>query len=374
MKVAVVADWLTAYAGAERVIEAIIEIYPQADIYTTVYDAKGMKNSKINNFKVYETFISKLPKAKKWYQKYLPLMPLAIEQLDLSSYDVVISSSHAVAKGVITGPDQLHVCYCHSPIRYAWDFQHQYLREAGMSKGIKSWVARWLLHRIRLWDVRTSNGVDVFIANSKYIARRINKVYGRKASVIYPNVAIDDFQVNQNKEDFYLAASRLVPYKRVDLIVEAFSQMPDKTLVVIGDGPQMESIRAKAGSNVTLMGYQNFDVLKGHMSRAKAFVFAAEEDFGIMPVEVQACGTPVIAYGRGGSLETVVEGQTGTFLHEQTAISICDAVSTFEARQEPWSHETIRKNAERFSTERFQREFKVLIDTHYKDLCNQRGF
>ncbi|HBR3283618.1 TPA: glycosyltransferase, partial [Klebsiella pneumoniae] len=279
-------------------------------------DKKKFKNKKITT-----TFIQKLPKAKKKYQQYLPLMPLAIEQLDLSSHDIILSSSHAVAKGVLTGPDQLHISYVHSPIRYAWDLQHQYLRESGLNRGIKGLFAKWILHKIRLWDTRTANGVDFFIANSKFISRRIKKVYGREADVIYPPVDVERFKLKREKQDFYLTASRLVPYKRIDLIVEAFSKMPEKRLVVIGDGPEMSKIRKIAGANIEILGFQPNDVMEEYMMDAKAFVFAAEEDFGITPVEAQACGTPVIAFGKGGVLETIKnlgqEEPTGLFFYEQ---------------------------------------------------------
>jgi glycosyltransferase involved in cell wall biosynthesis len=309
------------------------------------------------------SFIQRLPKAQRRYRTYLPLMPLAIEQFDLRGYDLVISSSHAVAKGVITGPDQLHICYCHSPMRYAWDLQHQYLKESGLERGMKSWIARALLHYLRLWDSRTANGVDVFIANSRYIARRILKVYRREAEVIYPPVDVEAFTLRQDKEDFYLTASRMVPYKRIDLIVEAFSQMPDRRLVVIGDGPEMPKVRAKAGPNVTLLGYQPFEVLRDYMQRAKAFVFAAEEDFGIAPVEAQACGTPVIAFGKGGAAETVVAGETGVFFQDQNVSSLIKAIEEFEKLS--FNPLRVRKNAERFSSERFRREFAALIEREW---------
>lgn len=230
-------------------------------------------------------------------------MPLAIEQLDVSEHEILLSSSHAVAKGILSGPDQLHISYVHSPIRYAWDLQHQYLRESNLNKGLKGLIAKYLLHKIRMWDYRTANGVDYFVANSNFIARRIKKVYARHADVIYPPVNVERFPLKSTKDDFYFTASRLVPYKRIDLIVEAFSQMPNKRLVVIGDGPEMSKIKAKASSNIEVLGYQKDDVMLECMQNAKAFVFAAEEDFGITPVEAQACGTPVIAFGKGGDLK-----------------------------------------------------------------------
>jgi len=363
MRVALVHDWFTVYAGAERVVEQILRVFPQADVYALVDFLKEEERGFLQGKRAQVSFIQRLPKARQGYRIYLPLMPLAIEQFDLRGYDLLISSSHAVAKGVITGPDQLHICYCHSPIRYAWDLQHQYLKESGLERGMKSWIARALLHYLRLWDSRTANGVDLFIANSRYIARRILKVYRRQAEVIYPPVDVEAFTLWQDKEDFYLAASRMVPYKRMDLIVEAFAQMPNKKLVVIGDGPEMPKVRAKAGPNVTLLGYQPFEVLRDYMQRAKAFVFAAEEDFGIAPVEAQACGTPVIAFGKGGAAETVVAGETGIFFQDQNVPSLIKAIEEFEKlRFDPLR---VRKNAERFSSERFRREFAALIEREW---------
>ena len=307
------------------------------------------------------------------FRSYLPLMPLAIEQLDLSAYDLVISSNHAVAKGVITGPGQLHLSYVHSPMRYAWDLQHQYLAEAGLTRGLKSALARLALHYLRQWDVRSANGVDGFIANSHFIARRIRKVYRREASVIHPPVDVARFPLRTDKQDFYLTASRMVPYKKVPLIVQAFARMPEKRLVVIGDGPEFGKAKAAAefngtnAANITLLGHAPGEVLVDHMQRAKAFVFAAEEDFGITPLEAQACGTPVIAFGRGGSLETVRgEGEpgsrTGVFFGEQTVESIVAAVRVFEAEPKAFTPAACRANAERFSQEVFRVAFGANVE------------
>ncbi|HBQ5372280.1 TPA: glycosyltransferase family 4 protein, partial [Klebsiella pneumoniae] len=324
-------DWFVTYAGSEKVVAEFIDLFPDAKVYGVVDFLSEDDKKKFKNKKIITTFIQKLPKAKKKYQQYLPLMPLAIEQLDLSSHDIILSSSHAVAKGVLTGPDQLHISYVHSPIRYAWDLQHQYLRESGLNRGIKGLFAKWILHKIRLWDTRTANGVDFFIANSKFISRRIKKVYGREADVIYPPVDVERFKLKREKQDFYLTASRLVPYKRIDLIVEAFSKMPEKKLVVIGDGPEMSKIRKIAGANIEILGFQPNDVMEEYMMDAKAFVFAAEEDFGITPVEAQACGTPVIAFGKGGVLETIKnlgqEEPTGLFFYEQNIDSLISAIN-----------------------------------------------
>ena len=359
MKVAIVHDWLVTYAGAEKVVEQLLNIFPQADLFALVDFLPDNQRDFIKHKKVHTTFIQHLPGAKKHYRSYLPLMPLAIEQLDVSAYDIVISSSHCVAKGILTGPDQIHISYIHSPIRYAWDLQHQYLRESGLDHGLKGWLAKIILHYMRIWDTRTANGVDYFIANSKFIAKRIKKVYGREAEVIYPPVDIDKFELCEDKQDYYLTASRMVPYKKMKLIVEAFNEMPDKKLVVIGTGPEYEKTKAIAKDNIEMMGYQPDEVLKEKMQHAKAFVFAAEEDFGITPVEAQACGTPVIAYGRGGAFETVIDGRTGILFSKQMIESIQAAVSRFEINSE-LNSSSCRANAERFSIDRFTYNMKNL--------------
>jgi glycosyltransferase involved in cell wall biosynthesis len=372
LRVAIVHDWLVVYAGAERVLEQMLEILPQADLFAVVDFLEPDARRFIRNKPVTTTFIQKLPGARRHYRSYLPLMPLAIEQLDLSGYDLVISSSASVAKGVITGPDQLHVCMCYSPMRYAWDLTHQYLRESKLTSGLKSWLTRWLLHRIRMWDYRTANGVDEFIAISKFIGRRIHKVYGRESTVIYPPVDVFAFAPADQREEFYVTASRMVPYKRIDLIVEAFAQMPDRKLVVIGDGPEFARIKKIATPNVQLLGYQPYEVLKSHLQRAKAFVFAAEEDFGIAPLEASACGTPVIAFGRGGARETVLDGQTGVLFEEQTVESIRQGIERFERLRSQFDTRLIRRHAEKFSAGRFRDQFvDFLEDAVARQYCRQ---
>lgn len=364
MRVAIVCDWLVTYAGAERVLEQLLKLFPEADLFSVVDFINVGEREFLLNKPTTTTFIQRLPKAREKYRQYLPLMPLAIEQLDVSGYDLIISSSHAVAKGILTGPDQIHISYVHSPIRYAWDLQHQYLHEAGLDKGAKGWAAKAILHYMRMWDLRTANGIDHFIANSQFIARRIWKVYRREAKVIYPPVDIESFTLKEDKEDFYLTASRMVPYKKMDLIVEAFADMPDKSLIVIGDGPDFHKIKARSGKNVQLLGYQPFEVLRNYMQRAKAFIFAAEEDFGITPVEAQACGTPVIAFSKGGALETVIGIEdnmaTGIFFKEQVSSSLIKAVQEFERNS--ISGKCCRINAEKFSISRFQKEFRECIE------------
>lgn len=377
MKIAIVHDWLVTYAGAERVLAALCQTWPQADLFAVIDFLSDEDRARLGGKRATTTFIQRLPKARTAYQKYLPLMPLAIEQLDMSAYDLVISSSHAVAKGVLTGPNQLHISYVHSPIRYAWDLQHQYLHDASLDSGLKAKLARMLLHYMRMWDQRTASGVDEFIANSYFIAKRINKSYRRQSTVIYPPVDTSRFTLHEAKEDFYLTASRMVPYKKIPLIIEAFAAMPDKRLVVIGAGPEMEKAREAAGPNVILMGYQSDEVLRHHMQRAKAFVFAAEEDFGIAPIEAQACGTPVIAYARGGVLETVrgleQETPTGVFYPEQSVDSIVAAVGLFEQQQSRISAKNCRKNAERFGGERFSQEMKAFVEARIREVSLHDG-
>ncbi|GAB1266015.1 glycosyltransferase family 4 protein [Aurantivibrio infirmus] len=369
IKVAFVHEWLVTYAGAERVLEQMLNCLPSADLYCVIDFLSDKDRSFLGGREVTTSFIQKIPFAKKRYKNYLPLMPLAVEQFDLSNYDIIISSSHAVAKGVITGPDQLHICMCYSPMRYAWDLQHQYLRETGLDKGVIGFFAKRLLHKLRVWDLRTANGVDTFVAISHYIKRRIYKVYRRDSIIIYPPVDLDNFEYSEDKSDVYVTASRLVPYKRLDLIVEAFAKMPTKRLVVIGDGPEMDKIRNIATENVTLMGYQENAVLVSNLRKAKAFLFAAEEDFGIAPVEAQACGTPVIAFDKGGASETVVgldqKNPTGVFFAEQSSDAICDAVNKFESQESLIYASNCRSNAEKFSIDRFRDEFSVLIENEW---------
>ncbi len=370
-RIAIVHDWLVTYAGAERVLEQILRCYPEADLFSLVDFLPEGGRGFILDKPVTTSFVQGLPFARKKYRAYLPFMPLAVEQFDLSGYDLVISSSHAVAKGVLTGPDQLHLSYMHSPIRYAWDLQHQYLRESGLDRGLKGWMAKAILHYIRLWDTRTANGVDGFISNSHFVARRILKVYRRESTVIYPPVDVADFPLRREKEDFYVTASRMVPYKKVDLIVEAFSSLPEKRLVVIGDGPDFAKVRAKARPNVELLGFASADVLRDHLQRARAFVFAAEEDFGIAPLEAQACGTPVIAYGRGGALETVrglgvvPDAPTGVFFAEQSVAAVVEAVQLFEREGAAITPEACRDNALRFAPERFREEFMAFVEREW---------
>ncbi|WP_066832131.1 glycosyltransferase family 4 protein [Rufibacter ruber] len=360
MKVAIVHEWFVDFSGSERVIEQLLQVFPEADLFSVIDFMPDTFRKHLLHKKATTTFIQHLPFARKQYRNYLPLMPLAIEQLDVSAYDVVLSSSHAVAKGVLTHANQLHICYCHSPARYAWDLYHQYLQESGLKTGIKGFFAKIILHRFRLWDLASTQRVDYFLANSNYIARRISKNYGRQSTVIYPPVDVDSFATVPQHGDFYFTASRMVTYKRIDLIVEAFRDMPDKKLVVIGDGPDFQKIKKLASKNVTLLGYQPFEVLKDYLQRAKAFIFAAEEDFGITPVEAQACGTPVIAYGKGGALETVTP-VSGLFFRNQTKTSLQEAIATFEDTQFQFDPHKIKASVQRFNNNRFKEEIQQFV-------------
>jgi glycosyltransferase involved in cell wall biosynthesis len=364
MKVAIIHDWLVVNGGAEKVLEEILAVYPQAEIFTLVDYLAEKDRVWLGERKVHTSFIHRLPFAKSKYRNYFPLFPIAIEQFDMSGFDLIISSSYAVAKGVITGPEQTHISYCHSPARYAWDLQAQYLKESGMERGLKSTIARYFLHKFRIWDTRTAHGVDAFIANSNFIKKRIHKCYRRDALVINPPVKLTQFTLETNKQDFYLTASRMVPYKRIDLVVVAFTHMPDKKLRVIGEGPEFEKIKniAAGHANIQMLGFQSNEVLIKNMQKAKAFVFAAEEDFGIIPVEAQACGTPVIAYGKGGCLETVADGVSGLHFAEQTIASVVDAIERFESIP-LLTPEQVRNNAEQFSIDSFRHKLQTLVET-----------
>jgi glycosyltransferase involved in cell wall biosynthesis len=328
MKIAVVHEWLASYAGSERVVEQILHLYPQADLFSLVDFLPADLRGAILNKPVTTSFLQNLPWAKQHFRQYLPLMPLAIEQFNLQAYDLVISSNHAVAKGVLTRPHQLHLSYVHTPVRYAWDLQHQYLQTAGLNRGLKSLVVNPVLHYLRLWDLASAYRVDQFVANSQFVARRITKTYRRPAKVIYPPVAVENFSPEQPRQDFFLCVSRFVPYKRVDLVVAAFTQL-GLPLVMIGTGPEFAKVQAMAGPNIQFLGFQPDSIVKQYLETCRAFIYAAEEDFGITLVEAQAAGAPVITYRQGGASETVLPGQTGILFAEQSVESLVAAVQQF---------------------------------------------
>lgn len=363
MKIALVQDWLTELGGAEKVFSAIYDLYPEADIYTLVYNENVLKSMNIDSNKVTHSFIQNLPYGKTKYRNYLPFFTKAIESFDLSSYDLIISSSYAVAKGVLCHSNQIHICYCHSPVRYAWDLYFEYMNEAKLQTSLKGKIVKYYLSKLRIWDVISSNRVDFFISNSNYIANRIKKVYRREATTIYPPIDINKYIYKEKKEDFYLTCSRLVPYKKIDLIVEAFSKMPHKKLKVIGNGPEMSKILKLKTENIEILGYQPDEILKNEIANAKAFIFAANEDFGIVPIEAQASGTPVIAFRKGGALETVIENETGIFFDEQTVESLKNAIDKFENIKDSFHSDKIRKNAEKFDISTFKYNLKSFINT-----------
>ncbi len=365
-RVAIVFEWFQHFGGVERVITEIRETFPGADLFALVHDPDSLVGTPLEGVPVRTSFIQRLPWAKEKYRSYLPLMPLAVEQLDLRPYDLLLTSSHTVAKGVLTRADQLHVSYTHTPVRYAWDLYQDYLSQNSLDRGAKGWLARAVLHYLRLWDVAAANRVDGYLANSSYVARRIEKLYRRQARVIYPPTDVDCYRHDLPRGEFFVTVARLVPYKRLDLVVEAFSRM-NKTLVVIGDGPERVALERAAGPSVKLLGYQPDGVITDHLQRARGFVFAAHEDFGIAPVEAQAAGCPVIAYGRGGALETVVGwpalDATGVFFDAQTPEALEEAVKLFEAHEREFTSEACRRNAEHFGgRERFRREFRATVE------------
>ncbi len=375
MKVAVIHEWLLVEAGAEKVLGEILKLFPEADLFCLLDYLPASERGLIGNRVSKTSFIQKLPFAKEKYRLYLPLMPLAVEQFDLSEYDLVISCNYAVAKGVITGPNQLHISYIHSPMRYAWDMQFQYLRQGNLEHGMKSWVARWILHKMRLWDSRTAHGVDQYVVNSKFIGQRVKKVYGRSATLIYPPVNTDYFTPGTDEsEDFYLTVSRLVSYKHIDILVETFAKMPDRKLIVIGGGPEEKRLKNMAGKNVKMLGHMNTEQVRDYMRRCKAFLFAAEEDFGIVPLEAQACGTPVIAYNCGGAKETIIglderetKSPTGVFFREQKTASVAEAIRSFEKDENKFTAQACRENSLRFSAQIFRHEFKKFVDIQYNN-------
>ena len=358
MKVAIVHYWLVNWRGGEKVVEALLELYPEADIYTHVYD-ESLTEGKLKGRNIFTTFINRLPFATKYYKKYLPLMPIALEQLDLREYDLVISSESGPAKGVITRPDSLHICYCHTPMRYVWDMYPDYMASAGR---VTRWFMRPLIHYLKIWDRLSADRVDFFIANSHFVAKRINKFYRRDAKIIYPPVDIDDFDVVAEKSDFYLVLGQLTPYKRADLVVEAF-WLNGKKLVIIGDGEQFDVLKARENENISVLGRQSWSECKYYLSKAKALIFPGVEDFGMVPVEAMACGTPVLAYAKGGAVETVEDGRSGFLFHEQTVYALNECINKFESGKIRLDTKVVRKQAENFSKIRFHQEINAFIQS-----------
>nr|WP_231402760.1 glycosyltransferase [Caenimonas aquaedulcis] len=353
---------MTEWGGSEDCLRLMLQCYPQAELFATIDFLSARDRERLGGRPIATTFLQRAPGARTKFWNYLPITALAVETHDVGDAEMVISSSHAFAKGVVTRADQLHVSYVYSPMRYAWDLHHQYLRDYRLDRGVKGMLARLMFHRLRAWDRQTPNNVDFFMAISKHVRDRVWRTYRRPAKVIYPPVRTHELAVQSHKDDFYVTVSRLVSYKRADIMIEAFRAMPSRKLVVIGDGPELAALRARCPANVELKGWQPDEVVREHLRAARAFIFAAHEDFGISPVEAQACGTPVIAYGAGGSLETVRGAAggarpTGLFFHEQTAASLQRAVEAFEASRADFDPQVCREWSEQFSEARFLHEF-----------------
>ncbi len=372
LSIAFVHDWLVDYGGAERCLEALCDEHPGAPIHTLFHDPAQFKGTGIASHPIHTTFLNR-PFFKKRYRTFLPLYPFAVEQLDVGTPEVVMSFSHSAAKGVLTRSESLHICYCHTPVRYAWDLYHEYLRLSGLESGIKSWIARWILHYIRLWDRTSADRVDVYAANSRNVAGRIRKIYRRDAAVVYPPVQVDRFEPSPKKGDHFLVAGRLVPYKRADLAVNACTNR-GLALRVVGEGPQLEELKKVSGPTVTFTGRISDTEVAREMAEAKAFLFCGEEDFGITPVEAQAAGTPVIALGKGGALETVIPPDggdfseaTGLFFENASAESLGEALAAFDRDAHRFRTEALLRNAARFSTERYVQEMKGLIESSLEE-------
>jgi glycosyltransferase involved in cell wall biosynthesis len=372
MRIAIVHDWLDTWGGAENVLAVLLDLYPAADLYATVDFLSETDRGRLGNHRVRTSFVQNLPFARNHFRKYLPWMPRAVEGFDVRGYDLIISSSHAVAKGVVTGADQLHICLCYSPARYAWEHEARYLADAGLDWWPLAALARRSMRRFRNWDFGAAQRVDRFVAISEYIAARIERCYGRSAQVIYPPVNVrPEPAAASERAAFYLTLSRLVPYKRVDLIVAAFADMPERELVVAGDGPGLRALVSSASANVRFVGRVGDAERDDLLSSARAFVFAAEEDFGIAPLEAQAFGTPVIAFSRGGAAETLrgldTLDPTAVFFTEQTPAAIRDAVILFERSADRIKADACRANAWRFETAVFKQRFGDFVGNAWNE-------
>lgn len=355
-RVAIIHYWLVGMRGGERVIERLLHLYPQADIFTHVYDADAM-SSVIRSRNVKTTFIQGLPGATRHYQKYLPLMPMALEELDLRGYDLVISSESGPAKGVIAAPDARHVCYCHSPMRYLWDHYHDYKGSAGR---VARLAMPWMFHGLRQWDVTSAARVDQFVANSSFIQKRITRAWRRDSLIVHPPVAVDLFAPRTDVTDRYLWVGQMTPYKRADIALDAFNRS-GLPLLMVGEGEMAAELRRRAGPNVTIVPKLNFDQLREAYATCRALVFTAEEDFGIVPVEAMASGRPVLAYGRGGALDSVVPDETGQFFAQQTPESLMEAVERLEAWLPHFDPSVATAQARKFAPEVFDAGMKAAI-------------
>jgi glycosyltransferase involved in cell wall biosynthesis len=373
MKIALIHDWLIHPGGAEKVLKEFLYLLQDHDVEVfTLLDflSDDDRHYYLGGRKTQTSFLQGYPRIKKNYRYYLPLFPKAIGRFDLKKFDLIISSSHSIAKGVRKKPGQMHICYCHTPMRYLWDLRREYMKDYNLNFGIRKLVIGNILNSLKRWDYKNAQEVDFFIANSINIQKRIKNSYSRQSVVIYPPVD-NVFYHNKNvPRTQYVAASRMVPYKRMSLIVEAFSNLPDHKLVVIGDGPEYDKIHAQAAPNIEIIRYDSNELLRHYLKRAKAFVFASNEDFGITPVEAMACGTPVIAYGKGGILETVIENKTGMFFKHQGVKSIIDAVYKFESAIHTFKAEDCEAQAAKFSVQVFRESISKFLKDHAGIECH----
>lgn len=356
LRVAIVHYWLVGMRGGEKVVEGLCDMFPQADIFTNAYRPQRI-SERIKRHPVKTTFVGRLPYAWRLYKKYLPLMPVALEQLDLREYDLVISSESGPAKGVITRPETLHLCYCHAPMRYAWSMYFDYLRNANP---IVRLAMPWLLHWLRLWDWQAAARVDFFIANSHCIARQITKYYRRPAVVVHPPVDVESFAPSSERGSYFLCVGQLVRYKRFDLAIEACNRLK-VPLVIIGEGEEWRALHRIAGPTIRFLGRQDADALQQFYARCRALIFPGEEDFGIVPIEVMASGRPVIAFARGGALETVIPGETGVLFANQMPGAIVDAIEQFAAVEDSFDAARLVQHARRFSPENFRRRMSAAL-------------
>ena len=368
MKVALVHDWLPFMGGAERVLENFVMLYPEAPIYTTIYNESKI-DGPIKNAKIITSHLQKKNKEITNHRRLFPFMPTAIESFDLNDYDIVLSDSSSVAKGVITKPDTMHICYCHSPMRYGWEFSHEYAGKMAGKGGLKNKILSYFLTAIRLWDRVSSDRVDYFIANSENVAKRIWKHYRRECVVIHPPVRCNLFNISDIDEDYFLIVSRLQEYKRIDLAVEAFNEL-GLPLVIIGDGPDREKLENMSKDNIKFLGRESDEVIKEHYSKCRAFLFTGEEDFGITPLEAMASGRPVIAYRKGGALETVVENETGVFFDNQNKEDLIKAINKFEKMS--FDKKKVREHALKFDEEVFREKINKYMKEKYDEFKNKK--
>lgn len=366
MKIAIIHYWWISNRGGESVVADLVKIFPNADLFFHVYDEKLVKETLGSKFtgKIRTSFISKLPKAKKYYQKYLLFMPIALEQLDLSGYDLVISTESGPSKGVITDPEAVYICYCFTPMRYIWDMYHQYIKNS-------SWITKVIFipvsHYLRIWDRVSSDRVDYFLSDSDFVKKRINKFYNKDATTLYPAVDISRFTHEKERKKFYLYLGQLTPYKKIDLAVEAFNKL-GLPLIVIGEGELLPKMKQLAKKNIIFLGRQPFEVVKEHLETCRALVFPGIEDFGIVPVEAMAAGAPVIAYAKGGAMETVVDGKTGIHFHEHSIDALKASILRIELGKINFDSSEIRQHAEKFDTKIFKKNFLLFLESKGVDL------